>query len=246
VTTGDGKALVVSAEHVGRLDGVTLNGTVDAVGRLEVKTGQSIHGTADIFFYDSVRAQSGTTIIEPGIRIHGGTSPGDANGGVGNDGAAVVNGGTIQADVPGKVIRLHGSNVTNAGTLRVDAGAEIIAAGNVRFDDGGRFVVGGDGSMTINGTTFPSFDLRGTGDALEVLPLLGGGAYTGQTIITHFGLLGQFDFVTPGITVQYSAHGVQIFGTPIPEPVATTFTGLAVLLLGRQERNNRRRVASNR
>jgi hypothetical protein len=243
VTTADGKALIVSAGAVGSLDGVTLSGKVVARGWLQVPAGQAFRGSADIFFDNPqfledrgrIAARSGTTLIEPGIRIHGGTVD---QGGfsqrwatVGNPGAALVNRGTIHADVPGQRIFLLGSSITNSGTFRVDAGAEIVADSSqgslatVVFASGGELIVGGGGRLRMDNAVL---DLQVPGDVLTVLPLPGGGAYTGQTIVSGF-YIGTFDSVTPGISVQYAGPEVRIFGTPIPEPSAFV---LASLLLG--------------
>lgn len=277
VTTADGKSLVVSPGALGRLDDVTLSGSVVVYGRLEVAAGQHFRGTADIFVRADhiedigvLRAQSGPTVIEQGVRVHGGAGPflDDSFGVVGNDGATLTNDGTIradadrrftlrggtllnrgalEADADGEIVAL-GTTVFNRGTLHLHAGGEIVVPdGDVLFESGARLVVDGGGSLTVNfiaGDFYGGLlDLSAAGDSLIVLPRAGGGPYVNHTIVNcEFARVGTFSFVTPGISVQYLPRSVVISGTPIiPEPAAFATAAASMLLLASRRRGHRSR-----
>jgi hypothetical protein len=270
VTTADGKSIVVSPGAAGRLDDVTLNGSAIIYGRLQIPAGQSFRGNGDIYvratFIEDIgviRPDSGPTMIEQGIRVHGGAGPflDDSFGSIGNDGAALTNDGTIHAE-PDRRLTLRCNSLINRGTLEADAGGELVALGttlfnsgtlrlraggqitvpdgDVFFQSGARLVVDGGGSLSINyhlGDFYGGeLDLRAAGDSLIVLPRAGGGAYAGHTIVDcEFAVTGTFNFVTPGITVQYLPNSIKISGTPVPEPasLACATVGSALLLFRR-------------
>jgi hypothetical protein len=245
IETGDGMSLSVPFGAVGVLDDVDLNGRILLTTILQTPAGKSFTGTGDIDIDGSadapegrglICAQSGTTIIGPGLTIGGGVTPnfqpsdigavGNRNGGYTPPDLIIH--GTIRPsstwpDRTSVMIQLVGSTITNDGVLDVADKTFIHAWGDIDFVNGGKLVIDGGGELDV----FGDLDLSTDADFLDVYPQANGQPYDAFRIVGCGTLTGIFDHVTPGIKVDYSTPGeILISGTPVPEP-----TG-AVLLMG--------------
>ena len=208
-----------SNAYVAVTGGLTLaGGTVNVgggtnYGRLQFGGTQALGGTGTVAFagtgpYNLLQvATAGTTLtIGPGVVVRGqsgtvGYSP--VWGGPSN--VAVVNQGTIQADVAGGTIAVNGTGWSNAGTMRA------LNGGTLRLD--GSFTTAGPGKVVSSGG---SVDLTGvldnTGATLTLDATTGpynlrGGTIQGGTVATGGGAL------LVGTTAGGTLTGVTLAGT---------------------------------
>jgi hypothetical protein len=191
VTAGGG-ARVIGTSSGGTLEGVTLNADLDltaagasatALHGLTLNGTATLHGTSLTFSGTQTLAGAGnivfavagtssllgvdtgnTLTIGPGITIHGGHATlGPSFSGAG----AVVNQGTIAADVAGATITINSTSFSNQGTLRATGGGSL-SISNFTLNSG--TMTAGVGSViTVNG----SFT-QGSGGTINVA--LGGTA----------------------------------------------------------------------
>ena len=121
------------------LDGVitlTIGGAVSAFGS------QTLGGVGEVVLATSsfLLPSAGTTLtLGAGLTVRGA-------GTVGSSSAQLVNQGTIRADLAGQT--LAAANLTNAGVVRVNAGAVITVTGNFTTQAGGTVSVGIGGTAT--------------------------------------------------------------------------------------------------
>ena len=175
-------------DYVDTTAGLVLDGAADLgsvsgsiYGYLYLEGSQPVlSGTGTVVFggngaYNAVGLVSGTLTIGSGITVRG------QNGNVGYSPAiggspsniAVVNQGTIQADVRGGTITVEGSAAAflNSGTVNAGLGAINISTGNVGTVNSGTLSAGPTGTLAITGP----YTQSAAGSLNEVL----GGSTTG-------------------------------------------------------------------
>jgi hypothetical protein len=258
IETGDGNSLWIPFSTIATLDDVRVNGRIIVTDRLRIPAGQALSGTGEIIIKGaeapegdgSIQAQSGTTIIGPGITIHGGVERPNGytwfDAMVGARGADLINHGAIRCDAASilgstEMIQLGGGTITNDGTLEVTKSAVIIAWGDLEFAPGGKLVIDGGGELDVYGRA----DLSSDEDFLDVLPKADALPYDHLLIVDSAGITGEFSHVTAGITVDYSTPGkIYITGTPVPEPMGTALLAIAAgLVLRRRRVSNKEAIA---
>jgi RHS repeat-associated protein len=140
--------------------GLTLNGTIDlgnaggtTLGRLHFRGAQTLSGSGSILFGGNSGNQittatsnsdSGTLTIGPSITLRG------KNGSIGNSTLALINEGTIAADVSSGRLTISASSLNNSGTIEAKSGGALSAGGGT-FSNTGTVEVQ-SGSMTISST----------------------------------------------------------------------------------------------
>ncbi len=187
--TIDGNFTVSGDSSVTVQDGLTLNGTLtlgaassSVYGYLNFMGSQTLSGTGTVVFGQAspntlLVGQAGTTLtIGSGITVRGQSGAVGYNPslGLGTPDAAVVNQGTIQADVAGGTITVYGAAAafSNSGTVNASAGSVNIYAGSYGAVNSGTLSVGPTGTFQITGP----FTQSGSGNFDVVL----GGATTGH------------------------------------------------------------------
>jgi hypothetical protein len=221
VSASSGAKVVVATTSGNTLDGVTLNSDLDLTASSAAATvlnGLTLNGTAtfgnstvyytnaaltfsntqtlggtgsfsfnNTYYADALSVAAGTTLtIGSGITIHGG------NVTIGSSGA-VINNGTIAADVAGFTVTVNPNSFTNAGTLQASNGGILAVSG----------VTGNLGTATLSGTG-SSLSVNGTNYTVNT----GLSATSGETLL----LLGSW---TIGSGVTVSATGATLgLGTP--------------------------------
>ena len=144
--------------------GMTLNGTVNVNGSslINFEGDQTLSGTGSIVFGSSasnnrigVDGGSKTLTVASGVTIRG------ENGSIGlgqlvnGSGNALVNNGTISADVAGGVVALTGlgGGITNNGTIRALNGGTIALQSNLTGGVGSQLVAGAGSTILQQGVT---------------------------------------------------------------------------------------------
>ena len=166
VTLSSGSAIdMASATSTGRVvNGMTLNGTININNSslLNFEGDQTLGGSGSIVFGGSggsnrigIDGGSKTLTVASGITIRGqnGTiGPGQLVNGSGN---ALVNNGTISADVAGGVITLAGifAGITNNGTISAQNGGTIALQSNLTGGVGSQLVAGAGSVISQQGVT---------------------------------------------------------------------------------------------
>jgi len=204
------------------LDAVTvtlLDGTVPFIGpRIRFDATQTLGGSGDIVFggtgdAGTVVAGSGTTLtIGAGITIHG-----PRGGSVGVLGA-VVNQGTISADVSAREIDVTGSSVTNQGTIQALNGGRILFAIG-QFTNTGDVTVGAGSTVRVLSGTY----LQTAGETS-----LAGGTLQAATVSIQGGVLSGFGAVSGNLTLT-GALNVGLGGTAAGQFDRIQVTGAATL-----------------
>jgi hypothetical protein len=215
------------------LDGVTLNGNLDAGGAL-LLIPNGITGTGRIRATNNVTSiNDGSTglplIIGAGITIHGSADIGGTRTAIAYD--TFIH-GTVEADIPGNSTNLF-DDISCDGTLSILNGCVMGTAGTVSLAGGGHLHVELGGPLA-QASFQGHLDLTGD-DYLDLTQLTpGSGPYL---IVGQLGTFtGVFDHVTPGYTVDYSQPG-KIYVSPIPEPSSVVAIGASALAaLGRRRR----------
>ena len=153
------------------LNGLTLNGTLEVGGadgstfayflfngtQMLGGTGSVVFGNYYYYYYytNGLYAQGdnganpATLTVGSGITIDGGN--GDVSGYYSGD--AIVNQGTIDADVAGGTIYVanNGSGLSNSGTLEATAGTLNVGGGSTPWSNGGNLIVSGTGVLDLGG-----------------------------------------------------------------------------------------------
>ncbi len=171
--TVDGNFAVSGNSSVTVQDGLTLNGTAtlgaassNLYGYLNFMGSQTLSGSGTVVFgQDSPNTllvgQADTTLtIGSGITVRGQSGAVGYNPslGLGTSNAAVVNQGTIQADVAGGTITVYGAGGQNTGTLTALNGGTISLQGTGWLDSGVNYADASsafsvDGSFSNTGNT---------------------------------------------------------------------------------------------
>ncbi|HEU5203704.1 MAG TPA: Ig-like domain-containing protein, partial [Candidatus Limnocylindrales bacterium] len=204
------------------LDAVTvtlLDGTVPFIGpRIRFDTTETLGGSGDIVFGGTADdgalvAGSGTTLtIGSGITIHG-----PRGGSVGVLGA-VVNQGTISAEVSAREISVTGSSVTNQGTMQALSGGRILFAIG-QFTNTGDVLVGAGSTVRVLSGTY----LQTAGETS-----LAGGTLQAATVSIQGGVLSGSGTVS-GNLILSGALDVGLGGTAAGQFDRIQVTGAATL-----------------
>ncbi len=147
--------VITSVRNDGRLDvpslavlqlqppGMTNNGTIKLDGRLTLTGDATIDGDGEIRCYGPIGGP-GTLRNGPGHTIRGSSTGRD-----GQLGSELINEGTIDADLPGRMT-LGGSDKTNRGLIRASNGGTLEVRCTVRQEGSGR-IVADDGMVRLAG-----------------------------------------------------------------------------------------------
>jgi MYXO-CTERM domain-containing protein len=235
------------------LNNVTLNAPLRMSGVLNITGSFSGNGTIEIANPEAIEGNGIVNVatVPAGITIKGGISQGTdpTSDQIRARVNLTTNNGTIRADHTPffstvSELRIASSRfpsaspVTNNGSLEVANANTLISLNSIVFGDGGKLVIDGGGQFQVQG----NFDLSSAFDRLDISPKTGGGSYADFVAATYTGtLIGTFNEVTPGISVNYGIPGqILISGTPVPEPTAAVVAMGLFALAGRRRRSRGR------
>ena len=179
-TSGTGR-MVATASGSNFLSGVTLNGLLDmstATGFQRITDGLALGGTISVNLNSVLAFQATNTVSGGGTIVLGstgasnrialdgtgtttfaaGTTVRGQNGTIGDavfvgGTQALVNNGTISADVAGGTITIRTAPVTNSGTMSALNGGTLVLSSNVTGNPGGQIVAGAGSTVLQNGVT---------------------------------------------------------------------------------------------
>lgn len=176
IATSDGAGLVI---HGGTLDGVTLNSdfslpnsagfqarhgltvngklTINANDNVEIDTvdpTESLSGSGQVILNGgslqiTASGPAKIAVIAQGMVVHG---AGDFSA---TSGVTLENEGTVEADVPGGMLRCY--ELRNDGTTAISAGSSIGVVGYAQYNGGNDLTLNSDGALNVEiGGTDPS------------------------------------------------------------------------------------------
>ncbi|MBK7954178.1 MAG: choice-of-anchor D domain-containing protein [Candidatus Accumulibacter sp.] len=166
VTLSSGSLIdMASASSLARVvSGMTLNGTIDVnnASLLNFEGDQTLGGTGKIVFGSTasnnrigVDGGNKTLTVASGVTIHGENGVIGLGQLVNGSGNALVNNGTISADVAGGVITLVGltGGITNNGTISALNGGTLQLQSNLTGGSGSQLVAGAGSVISQQGVT---------------------------------------------------------------------------------------------
>ena len=225
--------------------GVVLNGTININnnGILAFNDTGGLSGNATLVLGNTGGSNrigldgTGTTTFASGTTIRGHSGTIGAAAFVGGS-QALVNNGTISADVSGGTITINTVPVTNNGTLSALNGGTLVLSSNVTGNLGGQIVAGAGSTVLQNGVTL-SGTINTSGSGTFTANGSGSNFLSGVTLNGNLDLTnGGFERVTAGGlvlngTVNINSNGVFVFND------TGGLSGNATLVLGNTGGSNR-------